>query len=233
MPEALKRKVAVMGSRSVGKSSLVARYVDGPAQEIDSYHPTIEQVKHKKVSFAGRDFDIEVVDTAGQDSSSFFPLKYAVGVHGYVMVYSITNRASFDLVQTIYDKMLEQTGAEWAPCVIVGNKSDLNGNRAVPTAEAKAFAQRIKAPFVETSAVKNDKIDEPVQSLLAEIWKSEGNVLPSAAAPAKATGGSWFGTPDNHISPIIAQATPLEPWLLEALSIIFVQQLSPLVLCNL
>lgn len=64
-----------------------------------------------------------------QDSSSFFPLKYAVGIHGYVLVYSIANRGSFELVQTIYDKMLEQTGAEWAPCVIVGNKSDLSSAR--------------------------------------------------------------------------------------------------------
>lgn len=64
-----------------------------------------------------------------QDSSSFFPLKYAVGVHGYVLVYSIANRPSFELVMTIYEKMLEQTGAEWVPCVVVGNKSDLEAVR--------------------------------------------------------------------------------------------------------
>lgn len=88
MPEPLKRKIAVMGSRSVGqsvpahalerpdadqarltdagKSSLVARYVDGPAQEIDSYHPTIEQIRQKRAAYANRDWDLDVVDTAGQ-----------------------------------------------------------------------------------------------------------------------------------------------------------------------
>lgn len=30
---------------------------------------------------------------------------------------------------TIYEKMLEQTGAEWVPCVVVGNKSDLDAAR--------------------------------------------------------------------------------------------------------
>ena len=64
----LKRKIAVMGSRSVGKSSLVARYVDGPTQEIDSYHPTIEQVKQKTLEWAGRNWVLDVVDTAGQVS---------------------------------------------------------------------------------------------------------------------------------------------------------------------
>lgn len=73
----LRRKIAVMGSRSVGKSSLVARYVDGPTQEIDSYHPTIEQVKQKTLDFAGRSWVVDVVDTAGQVSS--FGLRFGTG----------------------------------------------------------------------------------------------------------------------------------------------------------
>lgn len=54
-----------------------------------------------------------------------------MGIHGYVLVYSIANRQSFELVQTIYDKLLEATSMEWAPCVVVGNKSDLEGARSV------------------------------------------------------------------------------------------------------
>lgn len=64
----LKRKIAVMGSRSVGKSSIVARYIVGPNEEIDSYHPTIESVKQKTVEWAGRNWVLDVVDTAGQVS---------------------------------------------------------------------------------------------------------------------------------------------------------------------
>lgn len=64
----LKRKIAVMGSRSVGKSSIVARYVEGAGTPIDSYHPTIEQVKTKEVTYAGRQWIVDVVDTAGQVS---------------------------------------------------------------------------------------------------------------------------------------------------------------------
>lgn len=64
-----------------------------------------------------------------QDSSSFFPLKYAVGLHGYVLVYDTTNRTSFDLIQVIHEKMLEAMGAEWMPCVVVGNKSDIENSR--------------------------------------------------------------------------------------------------------
>lgn len=57
-----------MGSRSVGKSSIVARYIVGPNEEIDSYHPTIESVKQKTLEWAGRNWILDVVDTAGQVS---------------------------------------------------------------------------------------------------------------------------------------------------------------------
>jgi hypothetical protein len=60
------------GRGRVGKSSLVARYVDGPAQNIDSYHPTIEQIKHKNVKWSGQEWDLEVVDTAGQVSHPIY-----------------------------------------------------------------------------------------------------------------------------------------------------------------
>lgn len=49
-----------------GKSSLVARYCDGPTQEIEAYHPTIEQTKKKEVEACGRKWDLTLVDTAGQ-----------------------------------------------------------------------------------------------------------------------------------------------------------------------
>lgn len=62
-----------------GKSSLVARYVDGPAQNIDSYHPTIEQIKHKNVKWSGQEWDLEVVDTAGQVRSLFAALEVEGG----------------------------------------------------------------------------------------------------------------------------------------------------------
>lgn len=52
--------------RVAGKSSLVKRYVDGPTESIEAYHPTIEQTHHKELAFAGRSWKIKIIDTAGQ-----------------------------------------------------------------------------------------------------------------------------------------------------------------------
>lgn len=74
---------------------------------------------------------MEVFDTAGQDEFSIFNAKHAIGIHGYVLVYSITAQGSFDMIQIIYDKILDFCGVKDIPCVIVGQKSDLEERFAV------------------------------------------------------------------------------------------------------
>lgn len=51
--------------------------------------------------------------------------KYVIGVHGYILVYSVTSRNSFNMVQNVYNKILDFGGTEAVPCVIVGSKTDL------------------------------------------------------------------------------------------------------------
>jgi Ras family protein len=48
-----------------------------------------------------------------------------VGVHGYLLVYSINSRQSFNMVQLVHDKILDFAGLEKVPCVVVGQKCDL------------------------------------------------------------------------------------------------------------
>ena len=47
----------------------------------------------------GQEYEVLVVDTAGQDEYSIFPTQYSVDIDGYVMVYSIDNLKSFEVVQ--------------------------------------------------------------------------------------------------------------------------------------
>lgn len=51
--------------------------------------------------------------------------KHAIGIHGFVLVYSVTSRNSFDMIQIIYDKIINFCGIKEIPCVIVGSKTDL------------------------------------------------------------------------------------------------------------
>jgi Ras family protein len=62
-----------------------------------------------------------------QDEYSLFNHKYAVGIHGYILVYSIASRQSFEMIQTLHDKILDFQGVDKVCCVVVGQKSDLGG----------------------------------------------------------------------------------------------------------
>ena len=115
-----------------------------------------------------------------QDEYSILNSKHAIGIHGYVLVYSVTSRNSFDMIQIVYDKIVNYCGMNDIPCVIVGSKIDLQTRyvspspachmfsfstlfccpyspivRQVKSNEGEDLAKINKAAWVETSA-KND-----------------------------------------------------------------------------
>jgi Ras family protein len=78
------RKIAIVGSRSVGKSSLAMQFVEG--QFIESYYPTIEDTFNKIIRYNGQDFSTEIIDTAGQVSSSVhLQFRFLSGVNSLII----------------------------------------------------------------------------------------------------------------------------------------------------
>lgn len=166
----LKRKVVIMGAPSVGKTSLVQQYVAPPTYQ-ESYYPTIESTSHKIVQYGGEDYECEIIDSAGQDEYTLFPSKYAVGVHGYILVYSITNRQSFEMIKIVHEKILDFGGSEKVPCVVVGQKVDLSGERRVTKAEGEGLAKELGGVFIESSAKDNTNVGKAFEVLMGEMQK--------------------------------------------------------------
>lgn len=71
----------------------------------------------KSTRVNGQEYELKLVDTAGQDEYSIFPAQYSMDIHGYVLVYSITSSKSFEVVQIIYDKLLDMTGKVQLVCI--------------------------------------------------------------------------------------------------------------------
>ncbi|KAK0213348.1 small GTPase superfamily [Desarmillaria ectypa] len=182
-----RRKIAVLGTRSVGKSSLVKQFVENEFPQ--SYYPTIEKAYVKVIVHNGQEYACEIYDTAGQDEYSQLNVQHAIGFHGYVFVYSITSRASFDLIQIVYDKLLDFSGNTELPCVIVGTKSDLHykyvfvlghwfsqtiyaySSRQVDMLDGKALAAANNAAFTEASSKNNVNVARAFELCLDEIEK--------------------------------------------------------------
>lgn len=168
------RKIAIMGYRSVGKSSLTIQFVEN--QFVDSYDPTIENTFHKTVKLKGQEYNLKLVDTAGQDEYSIFPQSYSMDIHGYVLVYSINSAKSFEVVRALYEKLLDMTGKVHVPIVLVGNKVDLRVERVVSYEEGRQAAEYMKAAFMEASAKQNQSVFEIFSTMIQQIDRADGNV---------------------------------------------------------
>jgi len=173
-----KRKIAVLGSRSVGKSSLVKQFIEN--HFMDSYFPTIESTFAKSVVYKGVEYDCHIIDTAGQDEFSPINAQYAIGIHGYVLVYSITSRNSFNMIQVVHDKIVDFCGVTKIPCVIVGSKCDLSIQRQVDSKDGETLAKEMDCAWIETSAKNDINIGKVFELCLQEI---ERNTAPNQTEP--------------------------------------------------
>uniref|UniRef100_A0A8C8M3K7 GTP-binding protein Rheb n=1 Tax=Oncorhynchus tshawytscha TaxID=74940 RepID=A0A8C8M3K7_ONCTS len=158
MPQPKYRKIAVIGYRSVGKSSLTIQFVEG--QFVDSYDPTIENTFNKMVSVNGQDFNLQLVDTAGQDEYSIFPQSHSMDIHGYVLVYAVTSMKSFEVVQVLHDKLLDMVGKI----------------QVIKPEEGKKLADSWGAAFMESSAKENETAVELFKRIILEMERADGNV---------------------------------------------------------
>ncbi|KAF4983083.1 hypothetical protein FZEAL_1430 [Fusarium zealandicum] len=198
MPSPKQRKVAIVGSRSVGESSLVmlshcpARLsllcLRQKADWLTWEDDQASRLWRKMIKYKGQDFSTEIVDTAGQDEYSILNSKHFIGIHGYMLVYSVSSLPSFEMVQVIREKILNHLwnvvtqGTESVPIVIVGNKSDLRPEqRQVTPEDGQKVAEKIQCGWTEASARYNENVSKAFELLIGQIEKSQN----PGEAPAK------------------------------------------------
>jgi Ras-related protein Rap-1B len=71
---------------------------------------------------------------------------------GFLLVFSITSASSLNEIGNLRDEIIRIKDDESVPMVIVGNKADLEENRAVPRAKGFSISQRWGSPYYESSA---------------------------------------------------------------------------------
>jgi GTPase KRas protein len=74
---------------------------------------------------------LDVLDTAGQEEYSAMREQYMRTGEGFLLVYSITSRTSFEEIATFQQQILRVKDKDYFPVIVVGNKCDLDMERAV------------------------------------------------------------------------------------------------------
>ncbi|KAL0890173.1 hypothetical protein Bca101_014156 [Brassica carinata] len=144
-------KLLLIGDSGVGKSCLLLRFADD--SYLDSYISTI-----------GVDF----WDTAGQERFRTITSSYYRGAHGIIVTYDVTDQESFNNVKQWLNE-IDRYASENVNKLLVGNKNDLTSQKVVSTETAKAFADELGIPFLETSAKNATNVEEAFMAMTAAI----------------------------------------------------------------
>ena len=164
----LEYKLVIAGEGGVGKSALTIQFLQN--HFIIEYDPTIEDSYRKQVRVDEETCILDILDTAGQEELSAMRDQYMRTGHGFILVYSIDNLHSFQEISTFRDQILRCKDKDRVPMILIGNKCDLESERAISTQEGQALARdEWKCPFFEASAKTRINVEESFYQLVREI----------------------------------------------------------------
>ncbi|CAL9123086.1 unnamed protein product, partial [Musa textilis] len=145
-----KAKLVLLGDVGTGKSSLVLRYLKG--QFVEFQESTIGAAFFTQtVVINDETVRFEIWDTAGQERYHCLAPMYYRGAAAAVVVYDITNPATFSRAKK-WVQELETQGSRNTIIALAGNKADLFEVRQVSAEEAQTYAEDNGLLFMETSA---------------------------------------------------------------------------------
>ncbi|RWW56662.1 hypothetical protein BHE74_00036604, partial [Ensete ventricosum] len=107
--------------------------------------------KIRTVEQDGKTIKLQIWDTAGQERFRTITSSYYRGAHGII-------------VRSLIIFLFENVNK-----LLVGNKCDLTDSRVVSSETAKAFADEIGIPFLETSAKDSTNVEKAFMTMAADI----------------------------------------------------------------
>ncbi|CAF0780110.1 unnamed protein product [Rotaria sordida] len=165
-------QVYLLGMSGTGKCSLMRQFKTTEYRGVYDYSSSIEDDPDNTVSIMldGIESRLHIL------TMDIDHVKSSVTGDAYVVVYSITDRQSFQtalqFIKNIRDNELIDNQSHLkrhAPIILVGNKSDLVRKRSVTKEIARHAAFKHSCKFIETSAAINDKVDDLLAGTLKQI----------------------------------------------------------------
>ena len=127
----------------------------------------------KSIEVDGKKVKLQIWDTAGQERFKNIQASYYKGANGILVVYDITNRESFEHVNSWLIE-IEKNGNKNVYKFLIGNKNDLEDQRVISKEQGDEFASINGMDFFETSAKTAYQVQEAFEQLTRDIMKKKG-----------------------------------------------------------
>uniref|UniRef100_A0A4X1VT97 RAS related n=1 Tax=Sus scrofa TaxID=9823 RepID=A0A4X1VT97_PIG len=219
-PPSETHKLVVVGGGGVGKSALTIQFIQ--SYFVSDYDPTIEDSYTKICTVDGVPARLDILDTAGQEEFGAMREQYMRAGHGFLLVFAINDRQSFNEVGKLFTQILRVKDRDDFPIVLVGNKADLETQRQVPRSEASPSATPTTWPTSRPRPNCASTWTRPLSSWCAPSGSSRNRSSHPArpappgrrtgAAPASScregTGATGTGSWDHMPSPSLPSGPP-------------------------
>lgn len=171
MGEVLTFKFIVLGETGVGKSCVVTRFKDDTFQEL--HRPTVGvNFQNVMMHIDSTEIKLQIWDTAGQEIYRSITRSYYRESKCAIIVYDITKPETFRTLPAWIDDV-KKNAPEECEIVLVGNKIDLEEDRAISAEELKAFAQERNFQYFETSALTGRNIRSMFEECAMLVYTNE------------------------------------------------------------
>ena len=139
MAALLQKKICMLGGFSVGKTTLVKRFVEGAFSE--KYLTTVGvKIDKKVVSLPDATVNVILWDMAGEDDVATVRMSYLRGMAGYIVVADGTRPATLDVALSLHERVQAELGA--VPFTLLVNKHDLLDHWAIADPELESLRQK-------------------------------------------------------------------------------------------
>ena len=165
-------KILTIGESGVGKTCVLRRFVEN--KFLKNHLATIGiDFKTKTLNINNQEIKLKIWDTAGQERFRNITTQYYKGADGIVLVYDVTDEASYEKIRDWMEQILSNTQQDDIGLVLLGNKCDMEP-RVVTEEMGNKMAEELKISYFETSALNGQGIKEAFETLTKDIMKKKG-----------------------------------------------------------
>ncbi|XP_010729904.3 ras-related protein Rab-42b isoform X1 [Larimichthys crocea] len=166
-------RIIMLGDSTVGKSSLLKRYTEDLFLESINQTVGVDFYVHFLEVEPGVRVKLQFWDTAGQERFRSVTRSYYRNSVGALLVFDITNQASFNHIKEWHDEVCERVQPHKVLFVLVGHKSDQDakGERVVSREDAVKLAGQLGIPYMEVSAKTGQYVREAFELLTRRVYQ--------------------------------------------------------------
>lgn len=176
-----KFKLVSLGEQSVGKTSLVTRWMYDSFE--DHYQATIGIDFLSKTLYVDEQcVRLQIWDTAGQERFQSLTPAYIRDSSIALIVYDVSDKISFDKVEKWTESVRTERGKA-VTIILVANKIDLIHDRIISTKNGEEKAKKLDVLFIETSAKSGYNVKKMFQAVVAKALAATKKTLTVEVKP--------------------------------------------------